>query len=68
MRRGSYERKAMSAEPSGFGYGKRWEDLLDAATSATSDVGEDRTPVCLFTPPFTLRAEIGERDEKEMRD
>jgi hypothetical protein len=48
MRRGSYERKAMSAEPSGFGYGKRWEDLLDAATSATSDVGEDRTPVCLF--------------------
>lgn len=50
MRRGSYERKAMSAEPSGFGYGKRWEDLLDAATSATSDVGEDRTPVCLFPP------------------
>ncbi|KFY20410.1 hypothetical protein V493_07687, partial [Pseudogymnoascus sp. VKM F-4281 (FW-2241)] len=45
MRRGSYERKAMSAEPSGFGYGKRWEDLLDAATSATSDVGEDRTPL-----------------------
>lgn len=37
----------MSAEPSGFGYGKRWEDLLDAATSATSDVGEDRTPVCV---------------------
>ena len=36
----------MSAEPSGFGYGKRWEDLLDAATSATSDAGgEDRTPV-----------------------
>lgn len=48
MRRGSYERKAMSAEPSGFGYGKRWEDLLDAATSATSDVGEDRTPVCFL--------------------
>lgn len=51
MRRGSYERKAMSAEPSGFGYGKRWEDLLDAATSATSDVGEDRTPVCVSFCP-----------------
>jgi hypothetical protein len=26
-------------------YGKRWEDLIDAATSATEDVDEDRTPV-----------------------
>lgn len=44
----SYERKAYSAEPSGrlaVGYGSRWEDLIDAATSATEDVNEDRTPV-----------------------
>ncbi len=35
--------KAMSAEPSDFG--KRWEDLIDAAASATEDIDEDRTPV-----------------------
>lgn len=35
--------KAMSAEPSEFG--KRWEDLIDAAASATEDIDEDRTPV-----------------------
>jgi hypothetical protein len=47
MRRMSYDRKAFSAEPSSqLGiYGKRWEDLIDAATSATEDVDEDRTPV-----------------------
>ena len=49
MRRMSYERKAYSAEP-GAGYGKRWEDLIDAATSATEDVNEDRTPVSLTSP------------------
>lgn len=43
LRRLSHDRKAQSAEPS-F-YGKRWEDLIDAATSAT-DVEDDRTPVC----------------------
>lgn len=57
MRRMSYERKAYSAEP-GAGYGKRWEDLIDAATSATEDVNEDRTPVCL---PAILKME--ERNE-----
>lgn len=40
---GAHDRKAASAEPSGFG--KRWEDLIDAATSATEDIDEDRTPV-----------------------
>lgn len=35
--------KAMSAEPHDFG--KRWEDLIDAAASATEDIDEDRTPV-----------------------
>jgi hypothetical protein len=57
VRRMSYEgRKAFSAEPSGppppplpapsSAPGKRWEDLIDAATSATEDVDGDRTPVC----------------------
>jgi hypothetical protein len=56
MRRMSYDRKAYSAEPSSglAAYGKRWEDLIDAATSATEDVNEDRTPVsplCAPHPP-----------------
>ncbi len=38
----------MSAEPSD--YGKRWEDLIDAAASATEDIDEDRTPVGLRSP------------------
>lgn len=41
------DRKALSAEPSAD-YGKRWEDLIDAAdqaASAAGDVNEDRTPV-----------------------
>ncbi|CZS94548.1 related to transcription factor RfeD [Rhynchosporium agropyri] len=48
LRRMSYDRKAYSAEPSSAlsaVYGKRWEDLIDAATSATEDVDDDRTPV-----------------------
>jgi hypothetical protein len=54
LRRMSYDRKAFSAEPSSAfsaAYGKRWEDLIDAATSATEDVDEDRTPVS--TPLFS---------------
>ncbi|KAH7417146.1 hypothetical protein BKA64DRAFT_691557 [Cadophora sp. MPI-SDFR-AT-0126] len=50
LRRMSYDRKAFSAEPSSAfsaAYGKRWEDLIDAATSATEDVDDDRTPVSL---------------------
>ena len=41
------DRKAVSAEPSAAAlYGKRWEDLIDAATSATEEEGSrDLTPV-----------------------
>ncbi|EMR81408.1 hypothetical protein BcDW1_9908 [Botrytis cinerea BcDW1] len=45
LRRLSHDRKAQSAEPSSAFYGKRWEDLIDAATSATEDVDDDRTPI-----------------------
>ena len=49
VRRMSHDgRKAMSAEPAGTmatAAGRRWEDLIDAATSATEDVDGDRTPV-----------------------
>ncbi|KAI9887861.1 MAG: hypothetical protein M1823_000383 [Watsoniomyces obsoletus] len=48
VRRMSYEgRKAFSAEPSGPppAVGNRWEDLIDAAASATEDVDGDRTPI-----------------------
>ncbi|EWY93608.1 hypothetical protein FOQG_09602 [Fusarium oxysporum f. sp. raphani 54005] len=41
------DRKALSAEPSAD-FGKRWEDLIDAAdqaASAAGDIDEDRTPV-----------------------
>ncbi|KAM0260295.1 hypothetical protein ACHAQJ_002860 [Trichoderma viride] len=44
---GGHDRKALSAEPSAD-YGKRWEDLIDAAdqaASAAGDVNEDRTPM-----------------------
>ncbi|KAL6908718.1 hypothetical protein GGI43DRAFT_379558 [Trichoderma evansii] len=44
---GGRDRKALSAEPSAD-YGKRWEDLIDAAdqaASAAGDVNEDRTPM-----------------------
>ncbi|KAL1843156.1 hypothetical protein VTJ49DRAFT_2906 [Mycothermus thermophilus] len=40
---GHHDRKAHSAEPSSD-YGKRWEDLIDAAASATEDIDDDRTP------------------------
>lgn len=40
------DRKALSMEPS-TDFGKRWEDLIDAADQAASAAGdiEDRTPV-----------------------
>ncbi|KAK5990587.1 hypothetical protein PT974_08856 [Cladobotryum mycophilum] len=47
LRPGNNDRKALSAEPSAD-YGKRWEDLIDAAdqaASAAGDVNEDRTPM-----------------------
>jgi len=57
--------KAMSAEPPALAWmqGKRWEDLIEAAASATPEADDDRdlTPVSqmaffdchLFTPVFT---------------
>lgn len=55
LRRMSYDRKAFSAEPSSnlAAYGKRWEDLIDAATSATEE-DEERTPVSPY--PTFLRS------------
>ncbi|KAI9823611.1 MAG: hypothetical protein M1832_002392 [Thelocarpon impressellum] len=44
----SYDgRKAFSAEPTSAAsaMGKRWEDLIDAATTATEEVDDDRTPI-----------------------
>ncbi|CAI4216778.1 unnamed protein product [Parascedosporium putredinis] len=46
LRPGINDRKALSAEPTAD-FGKRWEDLIDAAdqaASAAGDVDEDRTP------------------------
>ncbi|OAL46226.1 hypothetical protein IQ07DRAFT_518414 [Pyrenochaeta sp. DS3sAY3a] len=45
-RRLSYDRKAFSAEPTAAALmGKRWEDLIDAAASATEEDSRDLTPV-----------------------
>ncbi|KAF2266204.1 hypothetical protein CC78DRAFT_552579 [Lojkania enalia] len=46
-RRMSHDRKAYSAEPQTAAalYGKRWEDLIDAAASATEEDSRDLTPV-----------------------
>lgn len=46
-RRMSYDRKAYSAEPATAAaiMGKRWEDLIDAAASATEEDSRDLTPV-----------------------
>lgn len=46
-RRISHDRKAYSAEPSTAAQlmGKRWEDLIDAAASATEEDSRDLTPV-----------------------
>jgi hypothetical protein len=43
----SYDRKAYSAEPQTAAaiLGKRWEDLIDAAASATEEDSRDLTPV-----------------------
>ena len=47
MKRMSHDRKAFSAEPQAA-WGKRWEDLIDAATSANEEESSrDLTPVCL---------------------
>lgn len=52
LRPGINDRKALSAEPTAD-FGKRWEDLIDAAdqaASAAGDVDEDRTPVRRLDP------------------
>lgn len=53
-RRMSYDRKAFSAEPQTAAalFGKRWEDLIDAAASATEEDSRDLTPV--GPPLYTL--------------
>lgn len=46
-RRPVNDRKCLSVEPT-TDFGKRWEDLIDAADQAASmagDIDEDRTPV-----------------------
>ncbi|KAI3329389.1 hypothetical protein HD806DRAFT_519563 [Xylariaceae sp. AK1471] len=54
---GGADRKAHSVEPSAD-YGKRWEDLIDAAASATEDIDEDRTPVPQSPPISIHRASL----------
>ncbi|KAI0417457.1 hypothetical protein F5X98DRAFT_147311 [Xylaria grammica] len=49
---GGADRKAHSVEPTAD-YGKRWEDLIDAAASATEDIDEDRTPVSFEQRPYS---------------
>lgn len=56
-KRQSYERNAMSAEPQSAAalYDKRWQDLIDAAASATEEDSRDLTPVSiLFSSPTTI--------------
>ncbi|GAW18179.1 hypothetical protein ANO14919_076530 [Xylariales sp. No.14919] len=54
---GGADRKAHSVEPTAD-YGKRWEDLIDAAASATEDIDEDRTPVPQSPPISIHRASL----------
>lgn len=54
---GGSARKAHSVEPSAD-YGKRWEDLIDAAASATEGIDEDRTPVPQSPPISIHRASL----------
>jgi hypothetical protein len=59
LKRLSGERKSFSGEPSAAAlYGKRWEDLIDAAASATEEEGSrDLTPVSdVHLHSSTLRA------------
>ncbi|CAI6338457.1 unnamed protein product [Periconia digitata] len=51
-RRTSYDRKAFSAEPQTAAalFGKRWEDLIDAAASATEEDSRDLTPSYTASP------------------
>lgn len=56
-RRMSHDRKALSAEPQAAAalYGKRWEDLIDAAASATEEDSRDLTPVSWIAHSFPFQ-------------
>ncbi|CAK4032312.1 Hypothetical predicted protein [Lecanosticta acicola] len=57
-KRSSGDRKAFSAEPGSAAsiYGKRWEDLIDAAASATEEEGSrDLTPVSEAAPDTVIQ-------------
>lgn len=55
-KRNSGERKAFSAEPGATSaLGKRWEDLIDAATSATEEDSRDLTPVSTLQSPLDIK-------------
>ncbi|OLN95854.1 hypothetical protein CCHL11_05032 [Colletotrichum chlorophyti] len=69
LRPGNNDRKALSAEPSAD-YGKRWEDLIDAAdqaASAAGDIDEDRTPDTIDPFPSVESGESGENFHIESR-
>lgn len=57
-RRSSLDRKAYSAEPHSAAaiYGKRWEDLIEAAASATEGDSRDLTPVSHYNTPRSKRS------------
>lgn len=57
-RRSGGDRKAISADPTPASlYGKRWEDLIEAAASATEDESRDLTPVGGIEPsPYPVPA------------
>jgi hypothetical protein len=61
LKPGGLDRKAHSVEPAPE-YGKRWEDLIDAAASATEDIEDDRTPVSVGksgkNPSVILTAQV----------
>jgi len=54
LRPSSRDRKGGSIEPPSTAsfFGKRWEDLIEAATSATEEEARELTLVCLFLKPF----------------
>jgi len=56
LKRLSYDRKALSAEPSGNAalWGKRWEDLIEAASSAKDEDSRDITPMPDHSPVGAL--------------
>ncbi|KAL8423544.1 hypothetical protein RB596_003670 [Gaeumannomyces avenae] len=66
LRPGDPFSKAKSAEPTAD-YGKRWEDLIDAAASATEDIDEDRTPEVPDPFPSVESGESGDNFHMESR-